>query len=422
MMSAQVKCILCGAVFDASLSVCPVCGAGREHFMPVPSEPAAHRRDTEEMFLILGGGVAAMRAAEAIRARNAACAITLVTEESVPPYNRPMLTKSPGAAHADIAMHDETWYAANNILVLTERRCVSLDAAAHEATLADGIRLRYDKCVYALGARCFVPPIPGTELPEVLTLRNVDDAGRLWSLLSRGARKAVVIGGGVLGLEAAWALRQRGCAVTVLERSDRAMSRQLDAEASAMLAEAAARADIAIRCGADTESILGDGHVTGVRLKDGTRFPADLVVVSSGVRPNTDIAKAAGANVGRAVQVNDAMETSLPDVYACGDCAELGSANIAIWPVAAEMGRVAGANAAGDALSFRPVSAAITFQGMRTALYADGRVDVQTSETTRDDSAMTLEKRFFDGNRLCGVILLGDISKAAEYADALGIR
>jgi len=421
-MKPMVKCLICGAVFEAGADVCPVCGAGPDYFVPAEREAPAFRRDTGERFLILGGGTAALSAAEAIRERNATCSIVLVTDEPVPPYNRPMLTKALEEDYGHIAIHGDAWYEEHGIIVLTGRRVESVDASAKLVALSGGLRFQYDKCVYALGARCFIPAIDGAQTPGVVSLRCLEDVRHLRALLLSGKRNAVVIGGGVLGLEAAWALRRHDCAVTVLETGDRVMARQLDAEASRMLSDAAEASGVSIRTRAHAERIEGDSHVTGVRLQGGGRIEADLVVVSSGVRSNCAVAQAAGASVDRAVRVNDRMETSLPDVYACGDCAEFGGVNAALWSVATEMGRVAGANAAGEPVAYSPICPGVTFTGMGTTLYAAGDAGFDPAksyriEAKREDSGRRLEKLYYEGGRLVGVILFGDTSRAAEFAD-----
>jgi NAD(P)H-nitrite reductase large subunit/rubredoxin len=416
-MQNKVRCLICGAIFDADLTTCPVCGVGPEHFVPVEAEPMAFRRDTDERFLILGGGVAALSAAEAIRERNATATIVMLTDETTPPYHRPMLTKAFGAPYAQLAVHPDSWYQQNHILALTDRQVQALDTAAREVVLEGGFRMKYDRCIYALGASCFIPPMAGTDLPEVCALRALRDADQIAALIEAGNRNAVVIGGGVLGLEAAWALREKGCAVTVLERGERLMPRQLDEEASQMLLDAAAKAGVTVRCHASSEAIVGDdGHVTGVRLVGGETLPANLVLISSGVRANIGVAQAAGLHAGRGVRVNNRMETSESGVYACGDCAEFDPPSAQLWPVAAEMGRIAGANAAGDNLTYEPVSAAVTFHGMNTALFSDGVIGAGDRVVReRDDAKQTLQTGYYEGDKLRGVILFGDIGRAGDY-------
>lgn len=297
-MQSMVKCLICGAVFSAEETVCPVCGAGPEQFVPVAPENVSFRRDTQEIFLVLGGGTAAFSAAEAIRERNATCSIVLVTDEDTPPYARPMLTKSFGAAEETLYLREPAWFERQRILLLTGRRVERLDPNAQEVWLDGGARLHYDRCVYALGAECFIPPIPGASMPGAVAIRRLRDIRAIRRRLDGGAQRAVVIGGGVLGLEAAWALRQQGCRVTVLEASERAMMRQLDEESSAMLMDIARQAGVEILCRAQSERILGTEHVEGVRLQSGEELPADLVVLSCGVRANLAVAQAAGCENG----------------------------------------------------------------------------------------------------------------------------
>lgn len=416
----MLKCVLCGAIFPEGVAVCPVCGAGPDQFISMTAVSGAFHMDTDEKFLILGGGIAALSAAEAIRERNATCHITMVTDEPTPPYHRPMLTKALCQNAPPTQVHGEAWYRERSILVVTERAVTALDTRLREAQLGGGIRLRYDKCVYALGARCFIPPIPGADLPEVVAIRTLADAEKVRARIANGARRVVVIGGGVLGLEAAWSLCKAGLTVTVLERDARLMPRQLDAEASKMLLDAARAAGVSVRVGAQTVSIERGADGASVRLSTGENLPADIVIVASGVRANSAIAADAGAATGRAVTVNARMETSLPCVYACGDCAEFGGANVSIWPVAAETGRVAGANAAGDDMRYVPVSSGITFLGMNTSLFAAGDPGIAEGrsyrvEAERDDKAHTLHKRYHAGDALCGVILVGDIRDAKKY-------
>lgn len=419
-----VKCTICGAVFDGGLAVCPVCGQGPDFFVPVEAPADAPTRDTSERFVILGGGAAGLAAAEAIRARNATATITLVEAEDRLPYHRPMLTKLFDDSHQDLPVHAEAWYPEKGITPLLGRTVRTVNAAAKTVALDDGTSLSYDRCIYALGASNFVPAFAGVTLPEVATIRGCADIRALRGLLARGKRTAAVIGGGVLGLEAAWSLRERGCEVTVIEAMPRLMPRQLDAQASARLKALAERAGIAILTSAATEAILGDGHVTGLRLSGGAELRCDLVVISIGVRANAAILQKAGARANRGILVSPRMETSLPDVYAAGDCAEIDGPNYQLWPAAAEMGRVAGINAAGGDAVYVPASYAVTFHGMNTALYAQGDVGadpekVYRVETTQDEEAGTLETCYYVEDALCGIILLGDIGKSAGYAEML---
>lgn len=420
----QVKCVVCGAIFDASLEKCPVCGVGPEFFVPYEEEITAFRRDTEEVFVILGNGAAGVSAAEAIRERNKTCNVIMVSDEPFLSYNRPMLTKSLSSLkNADeIAIHDTRWYTENNIVNKLGVRVVKLDPAAKTVTLDNGELLHYDKCIYALGSECFIPPCIDNTKPGVVAIRRFSDVEKIRKLLP-GVKNTVVIGGGVLGLEAAWEM-SKSSRVTVLEVADKLMPRQLDDAAGELMAEIIRGIGIEFRLNASVKEVIGGTAVTGVMLDDGTVYPADLVIVSSGVRANTAIAQEAGLETGRGIIVNEKMETSAADIYACGDCAVYNRENYAIWPQALSMGKIAGANAAGDSLVYEQIPPALTFEGMNTALFAAGdngknpNLEYKTKEV-RDCAKRTYEKYYFVDNRLAGVILIGDTTKMVELTDAL---
>ena len=202
------------------------------------------------------------------------------------------------------------------------------------------------------------------------------------------------------------------------------MGRQLDESAGEVLKKIGQDQGIQIHTGVQIASIEGEEHVTGVKLADGTVIPAELVIVSAGVRANVALAKAAGVEVDRAAVVNSRMETSVKDIYACGDCAQFEGINYAIWPQAVEQGKVAGANAVGEALEYTTVPAALNFHGMNTALFAAGDAGknpnlVYKTVEFKDMGKKQYQKYYFLNNRLCGVILIGDVSRMGEMTEAL---
>ena len=423
-----VKCLVCGEIFDSSLEVCPVCGVGKENFVPVEAEDTGYRRDTQNLYAIIGGGAAGLNAAKAIRERDKTGSIYMLSNEAYPAYNRPMLTKSlvAGLDAEQIAVQEASWYEENNICLLLGKNVVSIDTEKKEIHTDDGAKFKYTKLIYALGSECFIPPIQGADQPEVIAIRRLSDTQKVTELLPQ-TKEAVVIGGGVLGLEAAWELKKARCKVTVLELAPRLMGRQLDEGAGEMIKAVSEAQGITIHTGVQIEAIEGDGHVTGVRLGDGRVFPAQLVIVSCGVRANVTVAKAAGIETDRAVVVNSRMETSAADVYACGDCAQYQGINYAIWPQAVEEGKTAGANAAGETLEYTGVPAALTFHGMNTALFAIGDNGsnpdlVYRTVEFKDMARKQYEKYYFRNNRLCGAILIGDVSRMGEMTEAVEKR
>lgn len=423
-----VKCLVCGEIFDSSLEICPVCGVGKENFVPVEADEENFRNDTENFYVILGNGAAGLSAAKAIRERDKTGSIVMVSNEPYVTYNRPMLTKSMVAEldAEQIQVEPKSWYEENNIYLILDKEVASVDTADKEVVLSDGMKLKYTKLIYALGSECFIPPIQGADKSEVVAIRRMSDIEKLESMMDKVSHVAV-IGGGVLGLEAAWELKKAGKQVVVLEAAPQIMGRQLDEAASEMLSAISEGCGIEIYSGVQIASIEGENAVSSVKLKDGREFPAELVIISAGVRANTAVAQSAGMEVGRGVVVNDQMASSVSDIFACGDCAEYDGINYAIWPQALEQGKVAGANAAGDYLTYTTVSAGLSFHGMNTGLYAIGdngknpNLIYRTVEF-KDMGRKQYEKYYFLNNKLCGVILIGDTSKMAEVTQAVEQR
>lgn len=420
-----VKCLVCGEIFDSSLEICPVCGVGKDNFVPADVEENTYRKDSKSFYVILGGSAAGFYAASAIRERDKTGSIVLVSNEPYLPYNRPMLTKSIMAdlSEEQIAIQGREWYEEQNIHLILGKEVQGIDTENREVLLEEGMKLTYTKLIYALGSECFIPPIEGHKQEGVIAIRRLEDTKKMEKLLPK-VKHAVVIGGGVLGLEAAWELKKAKCEVTVLELAPQLMGRQLDEAAGDMLKFISESQGIAIHTGVEITKLEGSGQVTGVQLGSGEVLPADLVVVSCGVRANTGVASAAGIETDRAVLVNEKMETNISHVYACGDCAQFKGVNYAIWPQAVEQGKVAGACAAGDEAVYEGVPAALSFHGMKTALFAAGdngknpNLIYKTVEF-KDMGKKQYQKYYFLNNRLCGVILIGDVSRMAELTQAL---
>jgi len=421
-----VMCLVCGEIFDASLGACPVCGVGLDQCVPVEADETAFRNDTQSTYLILGGGVAAVSAAEAIRLRDRTGGITMLSAEACLPINRPMLTKDFAAIADDpagITMRDAAWFKEKNIDLRLGIRAVRL-LPEEKAVLTDaGERFGYDKLVYAAGAECFIPPFEGHDKAGVLAIRHLEDNLKLQKRLET-AENAVVIGGGVLGLEAASEIMRAGVRVTVLEATPQIVGRQIDAVSAAILRERMEKLGVPCYEGVSIAAIEGGESVTGVRLADGRVFPADVVVVSCGNRANIDVAREAGAQVERAIVVDERMRTSLEDVYACGDCAQFDNVNFQQWQEATAQGRVAGANAAGEAIAFANKPAGLSMDAFGFSLYAIGDpgkregVPYKTVELS-DGVSGRHEKYWFLSGELQGAVLIDAPWKVARVADAV---
>lgn len=411
-----VKCLICGEVFDASLTICPTCGVGSENFVPAEGGAVTYRKDTHRSYVILGSGRAAISAAEAIRLRDRTGEIIMISLEKENPYNRTMLTKNmfAGLEAKQFTVCGDEWFQRNQVRrvngVIAE-----INPSAKKVILADGRSFPYDKCIYTLGAYFFVPPFEGCSDSHVTTIRTLQDIEKIQSLMTEG-KEAVLVGGGVIGLEAAWELRKNGCNVTILEVSPTLMASRLDPSASKLLQTLVEDSGIRILTNASVQKYEnGEIHLT-----DGTRLPANIVVVSCGVRSNSLIAQAAGVEVNRAIVVNDRMETNVPDLYAAGDCAEFAGMNYALWPEADNQGKAAGANAAGDDVRFAPEVYGMTIHLCNTELYAIGKTGGSEPFRTvefADPVRKTLKKYFFLHNLLCGVTLIGDTSDLVRVTE-----
>jgi len=286
-----------------------------------PLKPGA---DTREHLVVIGNGMAGCRAVEELLARDPnRYRVTIFGAEPRVNYNRIMLSPVLAGEKSfdDIVINDADWYAANGIALVAGDPVVAIDRAAKTVTTRDGMSESYDRLLIATGSDPFIIPVPGKDLPGVIAFRDMDDVDTMLAAADAGG-DAVVIGGGLLGLEAAHGLSLRGMKVTVIHLMPTLMERQLDEAAGWLLKQALEARGQTILTGADTAEIIGDGKVEGVKLKDGTLIPASLVVMAVGIRPSVALARDAGLAVGRGIQVDDHMVTSDPAVLAVGECVE----------------------------------------------------------------------------------------------------
>ena len=381
--------------------------------------------NTQEKFVILGGGTAGYNAAAEIRNRNKTASIIMVSEEAKLPYLRTMLTKAMLADFAEehMTISPKKWYEENQIEVLLETKAVAIDAENKKVNLEtkeqSTIEMDYDKLIVALGAYSFVPPIKGADYPQVVTIRNVVDVQKIKKILGE-ATDAVIIGGGVLGLEAACQLLIANLKVTVIENQERLLPRQLDPESSDRLAKALESKGLNFVTNGGVSEITNHS----VELVNGVSLPANLVIISTGVRPNLEVAKTAGLEIDRSIIVDSHMRTNIPGIYACGDCASVQGVNYSLWSEATAMGKVAGANAAGEEEEYKLEGYPLLFIEPGISLYVVGDTRSELSEDKRvverkDEEKGAVEKLFFDKDILVGAIILGDLSKGKKWSEKI---
>ncbi len=397
---------------------------------PPPTEPdAADRR----RIVILGAGIAGVSAAEAARQTDPDARITLVSEESDLPYYRLNLTKYVAGEvdRDDLPLHPRSWYEARAIDLRLGVRATAIDPDGGTVTLEAGPPPAFDRLVLATGARAAVPPTEGTDLESVTCLRTRADAERVLAG-PEGAGPAslqdcpcVVIGGGLLGLETAAALVRHGARVTVVEGLEYLLPLQLNREAADVLQGYIDDLGIAVRTGTMTASLVGDGRVREAVMADGSRLDARLVVINTGVVPNTALAEAAGLETREGVVVDDRLTTSHPHVFAAGDGAEHQGTLYGLWLASRVQGRTAGQAAAGDAdASFTGIPPTYILKVVGVDVFSIGTVEpADPACRTIDGRAGGTYRRFvFRDGRLIGAILLGDTSAmpAARKAIAAG--
>ncbi|MGB1027826.1 MAG: NAD(P)/FAD-dependent oxidoreductase, partial [Rhodospirillaceae bacterium] len=305
---------------------------------------------TKQSLVVIGNGMAGLRAVEDLLAREPNLYdITIFGAEPRVNYNRIMLSPLLAGEKTfdEIVLNDEAWYAEHNITLIAGDAVVAIDRTERVVRSASGKEVSYDRVLLATGSNPIMIPFPGIDLPGVISFRDVDDVNTMLKAAETAGR-AVVIGGGLLGLEAANGLRSRGMAVTVIHLADHLMERQLDSAAGFLLKEELEERGIEILTSANTDHIAGTDHVEAVVLKDGRTIPADLVVMAVGIRPNAALAQESGLEVNRGILVDDRMTTSDPEILALGECIEHDGACYGLVAPIWDMAKVVGANLAGD--------------------------------------------------------------------------
>jgi nitrite reductase (NADH) large subunit len=376
-------------------------------------------------YVIAGGWAAGTAAAQHLRKLDPSSAITIVDVESVAYYPRPdLIDYLAGRKSRDqLFMHATSWYSENGISLISGRRVVHVHAAEHEVTLDDGTVLSYDKLLLANGASPFVPPLPGADQDGVFTLRTLADADALLSRIVPGAT-VVVVGGGLLGLEAARALAERGMRAVVIEFAGRLLPNQLDERSAELLVEHLRSLGITALLGAETQQILsGDHGAAGVLLKDGRLAHSEFVLFSTGVRPNVSVAREAGIATGRGVQVDDSMQTSAPDVYAAGDVVEHRGRVYGIVPPCLEQARVAAQNMVSPGTAVYEGS--IMSSSLKTCgidVLSMGNVNPtqeQHVDVIQAQGQQTYRKVVLEDGIIVGVILYGTTNGARQLQQAM---
>ena len=381
---------------------------------------------SQERLIVIGNGMAGCRAIEEILKRDPdRYAITVFGAEPRVNYNRIMLSPvlAGEKSFEDIIINDAAWYADNGITLHAGRAVTAIDTERKEVVAQGGLTVAYDRLILANGSDPVRLPLPGADLQGVVTFRDLDDVNAMLAASDKPDAKAVIIGGGLLGLEAAYGLAKRGMDATVVHLMDVLMERQLDEAAGFLLTEALKARGVQTVLGAQSEAILGEGgRVSGLKLKDCRVLPCDLLVMAVGIRPNAGLARSAGLNVNRGVVVDDQMRTSDPAVFAVGECAEhrgVAYGLVApIWDMCRALAdTLTDAQAAytGSVLSTRlKVSGVDVFSAGKFA-GGEGCEDV----VFRDAGRGVYKRLVLENGKLAGAVLFGDAADGNWYFDLM---
>ncbi|KAB0654961.1 nitrite reductase small subunit NirD [Acinetobacter bohemicus] len=381
----------------------------------------------EKMKLVLvGNGLAGMRCLEdLLDMAPDRYEVTVIGEEPWGNYNRIMLSPvlSGDKSIEDIMLHPHAWYSDKGIHFIAGDAAVKIDRPRKQVYTEKGIVVDYDRLILATGSKPFIPPIKGSDLKGVLSFRDIYDVNTMLEYC-KNKKNTVVIGGGLLGLEAAYGLKQRGMNVTVLHLMDRIMDRQLDARASALLKQSIEAKGIPVLTEANTEELIGqDGHVNQLRLKDGTVLEADFVVFAVGIRPNMALAQSAGLRCNRGVMVNDTMQTFDPSIYAVGECIEHRNQTFGlVEPLWGQAFICASHLAEHGSLTFKAPTVPTQLKVSGCDVFSAGNfepADDYEDIILNDEKRHIYKRIIIQQDKVIGAVLFGDTEDGAWYAELI---
>ncbi|MBK0063319.1 MULTISPECIES: nitrite reductase small subunit NirD [unclassified Acinetobacter] len=381
--------------------------------------------------VLIGNGLAGMRCLEdLLDMAPDRYEVTVIGEEPWGNYNRIMLSPvlSGEKTIDDIMLHPHVWYSEKGIKLIADDPAVKIDRTQKVVHTEKGEHVDYDRLIIATGSKPFIPPVQGSDLNGVISFRDIYDVNTMLKYCET-KKNAVVIGGGLLGLEAAYGLKQRGMNVTVLHLMNRIMDRQLDKRASAMLRHSIEQKGINIITEANTEALIGnDGHVSQVRLKDGTLLEADLVIFAVGIRPNINLAHNAGLRCNRGILVNDTMQTFDPSIYAVGECIEHRNQTFGlVEPLWGQAFICATHLAEHGSLTFKSPTVPTQLKVSGVDVFSAGRIDLENSEPKEDyediilndDKRQIYKRIIIQKDKVIGAVLFGDTEDGMWYAELI---
>ncbi|MCE5259545.1 MAG: FAD-dependent oxidoreductase [Chloroflexi bacterium] len=379
--------------------------------------------------IIIGNSATAVGAIESFREYDQSAEITVVSEEPHLIYSRPLLSHFLGKEieRSRLAYRPSDFYVKHSIRPILEDAVTAVEPEAHTIRTASGLSLHYDKLLICTGGTPIVPPLQGIDIPGIYTFTKLQDALSIERYIDDyPISRAVVVGGGMIGIKAANALMKRGIPLTMVELAPRILSAAMDEAGSAMLTQILAEHSVQVLTNNTVTSIhQSEGRFSGVTLRDGRELGAELLVFGIGVRPRVELAKAAGLVVNKGIVVDKFMRASAPDIYAAGDVAEAYdlvvdmNRTVAIWPNAYRQGAIAGAHMAGvDRADIGGIAMnAVEVCGVPAMSIGNGNVTGSEYEVLSeiDERSQNYKRLVLQNDRLVGALLIGNISRAGIY-------
>jgi nitrite reductase (NADH) large subunit len=315
------------------------------------------------------------------------------------------------ASIPDLLLKKDDWYTNQRITLMLDTAITQIKPESKQVFTQKGDILRYDKLLLAMGGTPFVPPITGANKKGVFTLRTIQDAQAILEHIKKEGNQVIIIGGGVLGLEAGNALRKQGCKIHVIEYFPRLLPRQMDSEGAKILQTQLEEKEFTFYLGMKTQQITGKKQVDGILLDDGTHIKGGMVLLSAGIRPTVTVAQDLGIDIDRGIKVDDQLQTSLPDIYAAGDLIQHKDRMYGIWPAAEKQGEIAGLNMTGEQRIYSGTTPSNMLKVTGIELFSIGDIDPEGQKESflqKDKDRYIYKKIVLANNRIIGAIMYGD--------------
>lgn len=371
-------------------------------------------------YLIIGNGISGLAAANEIRKNDEEAIITMVSNESCHTYYRVKLTEyiCKDFKKEDLLVNKEEWYEDRNIEVILNKIVEEINFENNLVKLDDGTIIEYNKLLLATGSRPFIPPIAGKYKRGIFALRTIRDLKDVQEYLSK-CKNITVIGGGLLGIEAAWSIKKLNKKVNIVEHSPYLLSKQLDEELSEKLLRYLENTGFNVYLDCAAEEILGENKATGIKLSDGKIFDTDGVLFSSGIRPNLDLVWDTKLHCNKGILVDKYLRTNLPNVYAAGDVVEVDGMVLGLWTVGNEQGKIAGTNMAGGNKEYTSPKPYTKLEIGDLKLFSAGNVKEYDKVYEYKEGKDIHHKIFTNKDRITGGILFGDIKEMFKLLKAI---